>query len=144
VAVTQIRGDEQILEKTIDLGRLFDPFLSTLTGDWDLTNGANDATVVGLRDPVGPNEAATKGYVDSVTITPPIHIYNDVKPATNASPIINLTNMDILVGTERIYLNGVRQIQGATEDYTIDYPNGVVTFTKNLKTKDVVVADYNL
>jgi hypothetical protein len=35
----------------------------------------------------------------------------------------------IIAGTERVYHNGEVQIRGETNDYTIDYSNGEVTFT---------------
>lgn len=35
----------------------------------------------------------------------------------------------IIAGTERVYVNGELQTRGETNDYTIDYSNGEVTFT---------------
>jgi len=35
----------------------------------------------------------------------------------------------IIAGTERVYVNGERQVRGETNDYTIDYGTGEVTFT---------------
>ncbi len=35
----------------------------------------------------------------------------------------------IIAGTERVYVNGEQQTRGETNDYTIDYSNGEITFT---------------
>lgn len=63
---TQIRGDKQIMDLTIDLVKLQSPFISSTTGDWDITNGAADATITGLPAPVNPADAVNKAYVDNL------------------------------------------------------------------------------
>lgn len=79
---------------------------------------------------------------------PPTHVYNDVVAGTNGSPTVNLSNTNITSNTERIYLNGVRQNEGGSDDYTINYTAGVITFNFNLKNnpgqQDIVIADYDL
>ncbi|MBI5472161.1 MAG: hypothetical protein HY961_07425 [Ignavibacteriae bacterium] len=35
----------------------------------------------------------------------------------------------VIAGTERVYVNGEQQTRGETNDYTIDYSNGEITFT---------------
>lgn len=145
MATTQVRGASQIMEGTIDLLRLVTRFI---TGDWNITDGNNDATITGLRDPTNPQDAATKAYVDANIPSIPTDVWNDCVTGTHNQPTVTLSNTNIVSGTERIYLNGIRQRPGATNDYTIDYVTGVVTFTFNLKNtpgrSDEVCADYQL
>ena len=67
-------------------------------------------------------------------------VYNEKPVVTNNSPNITLAAVPI-GGTERVYLNGVRQNNGGN-DYSIAGNN--ITFTFNLVTGDVVIVDYNL
>lgn len=41
----------------------------------------------------------------------------------------NERNIIIIAGTERVYVNGERQVRGETNDYTIDYSSGELRFT---------------
>lgn len=47
-----------------------------------------------------------------------------------------------LMGSLRVSLNGVRQDEGAGEDYTANYSTGVVTMTSPLSSGDKIMADY--
>ena len=50
----------------------------------------------------------------------------------------------VLAGTERVWINGERLVRGASNDYTIEYGNGQITFTaRRLITSDLrIVVDY--
>lgn len=62
---TKIRGNTQIMDYTIDLGRLEQDFLNG--SDWDITNGNQDAGVRGVRlTPLYDDELTSKYYVDSL------------------------------------------------------------------------------
>jgi hypothetical protein len=41
----------------------------------------------------------------------------------------NEVNIIVIAGSEKVYLDGIRMTRGETNDYTIDYSNGQVTFT---------------
>ena len=62
---TRIRGNTQIMDYTIDLSRLQQSFINSSTGDWDITNGAQDALITGIKlQPVNDSDVASKWYVD--------------------------------------------------------------------------------
>jgi len=62
---TKIRGNSQIMDLTIDLGRLQESFINSSTGDWDITNGAQDALITGIKlQPVNDSDVSSKWYVD--------------------------------------------------------------------------------
>lgn len=79
---------------------------------------------------------------------PPTHVYNDVLTVTNGSPTVTVTTFPITAGTERVYLNGIRQAEGGSNDYTINPTTGVITFNFNLVNSpgklDTVYVDYQL
>jgi len=62
---TKIRGNTQIMDQTIDLGRVEAAFLTTSTGNWNITNGTKDALITGIKlMPVDDSDVASKWYVD--------------------------------------------------------------------------------
>ncbi len=64
MAITQIRGGTQIMQETVTKSRLVLDFLGGV--DWDLTNGAKNATIRGLKAPVNADDAVNKGYADAI------------------------------------------------------------------------------
>ena len=65
----RVRGDSQIMEYTVPLAKLQQPFLTSTTGNWDITSGQANyvfgATITNIPDPVNPYDVATKAYVDT-------------------------------------------------------------------------------
>jgi len=62
---TKIRGNTQIMDLTIDLGRLQQSFINSSTGDWNITNGGQDALITGIKlAPSNDSDVASKWYVD--------------------------------------------------------------------------------
>ena len=62
---TKIRGNSQIMDLTIDLGRLQQSFINSSTGDWNITNGTQDALITGIKlQPVNDSDVSSKWYVD--------------------------------------------------------------------------------
>ena len=68
MSYSRIRGNSQIMDFSVDLGRLKKPFLTTSTGnptDWNITDGAMDALITGIKLlPVNDSDVASKWYVD--------------------------------------------------------------------------------
>jgi len=65
MSTTKIRGNTQIMDFTIDLDRLQVGFIGTSTGDWDITNGAQDALITGIKlQPINDSDVSSKWYVD--------------------------------------------------------------------------------
>jgi hypothetical protein len=71
-------------------------------------------------------------------------VFTEVPTVTNGSPTLAaLANIPVKAGTARVYLNGLRQLPGGSNDYTINETTGVITFNFNLKDpKDTVIVDY--
>lgn len=63
MARTALSGDEQIQDYTIAKKDLVLDFMAG--GNWDITNGQNNATIVGLLDAVQASSPATKGQLDA-------------------------------------------------------------------------------
>ncbi len=63
MARTQLRGGDQILNFTVLKEDLTLDFLGAT--NWDITNGANNATITGLAAGVNANDAVNKGQMDS-------------------------------------------------------------------------------
>lgn len=63
MAITQIRN-LQIKDQTIELAKLVSNFLNG--SDWNITNGANDATITGLRDGTNARDAVNKQQLDAL------------------------------------------------------------------------------
>jgi len=61
MSFTEVRGNEQILDKSITREKLVDDFVDNAT--WNISS-TNTATITGLQLPVNPNDAADKEYVD--------------------------------------------------------------------------------
>ncbi len=64
MALSQIRGNTQIKQETIDKARLVLDFLNG--SNWNITNDAKNATITGLKAPVNPSDAVTKEYADAI------------------------------------------------------------------------------
>lgn len=64
MARTELRWSNQIKDKSVTKIKLVDDFLGGV--DWNITNGANNATITGLKDPAAARDAVNKQYVDGL------------------------------------------------------------------------------
>ena len=58
MALTKIRGRALIQDTSIPVSKLETNFLNGV--DWDITNGNNDATITGIKDPINDRDVANK------------------------------------------------------------------------------------
>ena len=104
--------------------------------------GASADLVVLTAQPTGgdPLAVATTKYVDDNTYTPNTEVWSEMPVVTDGSATLGNLAHTPVAGTERVYVNGVRQAPGASYDYTIS--GATITFTFALLTGDTVIVDY--
>lgn len=250
---TRIRGNTQIKVQSIDLQKLVLDFLGG--SDWNITNGIQNATLVGLKDAVAPTSPITKQQFDSAlagfsggltykgtfdasnlgaqldnadqgdfyivatagvilgtvelaigdhiiinkdVVGTPVaadidkidnsesldllrstdivdnltstdstkvlsaaqgkvlqdqidvlqaaqttKVFGELPIVTSGSAVLGALAQPPISGTLRVYLNGLRLVEGSGNDYTTNYSSGVITMDAGpLSTTDVVVCDY--
>lgn len=104
----------------------------------DLTTGGSTSVLSAEQG------VALKALIDAEKKRLDERVFGEVPVVTGGSAVLPpLANIPVDNGTLRVYLNGLRQLEGATEDYTVNYTTGVITFNFNLKNpKDTVIVDY--
>jgi hypothetical protein len=119
-----------------------DVFLSVdIQGQPDITVAAADYFMVWDFSDNQNKRISLADLTTAITGTAGTRVYNEKPVVTGGSPNITLGAVPI-GGSERVYLNGVRQNVGGGNDYTIAGNN--ITFTFNLNAADVVIVDYDL
>ena len=95
MAKTEIRGGDQIKNLTILNEDLVSDFLSG--SDWNLTNGAENATITGLKNGVNDADAVNKSQLDALAaeIGSPMRYKGTIDVAT---PTPDLDTIDNLTG----------------------------------------------
>lgn len=103
---------------------------------------AQSHKIINVDDPTSAQDAATKAYVDAnIGVTVDRFVSNEVP-----SGVINGTNVEFVladtpvVGSVRVRLNGLGQVAGAGNDYTI--VGDTITYLAAPKTGDTVLVDY--
>ena len=81
--------------------------------------------------------ATTKFVNDALSAV--TEVFNELPSVTDGSADVTLANTPI-AGTERVYLNGSRMVNGSSADFTIS--GSTITFNYNLQNGDIVVTDY--
>jgi hypothetical protein len=139
-------GDHLIANKdvaddaTIDVLNDFDKIDNTEAADIIRTGDVID----NLNSTVTDNPlSANQGRALNVRLTAVeafgIPVYNETPAVTGGSAVVNLANTPVL-GSQQVYLNGLRMAPGSGNDYTIS--GGVITFTFTLAADDTVLVDY--
>lgn len=135
-----IANKEIAADAAIDVSADFDKVDNTEADDIlresDIVDNLSSTSIV---DPLSANQGRVLGNRVTAIEAFGIPVYNETPTVTHNSPTITLANTPI-GGSQQVYLNGVRQAPGASNDYTIT--GNTVTFNFNLKTNDVVLADY--
>lgn len=111
----------------------------TLPGNID----ASGYAFVNVADPIDPQDAATKAYVDSVSadLVPANFVMREIPSgAVNGVNTVFTLAFTPVLGKETVYLNGLQQDVGAANDYTISGP--VITFMVAPEVTDKIRVSY--
>ena len=117
--------------------------------DRNPTNYTPDASIAEAAN-VDDLSAHLKGIDDALAaaVSKLTHYSNELPTVTDGtaavSALIHLgTHATDKVTNVEVYLNGIAQAPWAANDYTLDASTGVITFTSNLATGDVVLVNYD-
>ena len=132
------------LKSTISGDRTFSEDITiqgTLTTTIGATLSGNANTVVLSTQPTGTVDlaVATTKYVDDNIYVALTEVYNEQLTVVDGNATTSVAHAPA-TGTQRVYLNGVRQAPGSGQDYTIS--GTTITFTSVLQTGDTVLVDY--
>jgi hypothetical protein len=83
-----------------------------------------------------------KDLIDALSAQVHTKVYGEAPTVTTGLAVVSATNNLPIMGTLRVYLNGLRMAEGAGCDYTVNYSTGVITFEYPLQANDYVAVDY--
>ena len=106
------------------------------TGDWNLATN----NIINLADPVNPQDAATKAYVDAAINDGYAPAQETLNILFNGQTVFTLNQVPVLPDTVELFTEGVKQEYGV--DYTIAGGNLTYTGDEALQITDVVDVVY--
>ena len=155
MAVTEIRGDTQIKDVTINDSQIatdaaiqttkleHGPDFIQRDGSVVMTSNLNlgNHKVVSVATPTTGTDVTNKTYVDSNFMKPAVVVTRDETEniPDGARTQFTLTNTPV-TDSEQVFKNGILQVPGASDDYTIS--GAVVTFNQAPETTDTIRVNY--
>ena len=144
---TWAAGDMMIVNKDVAIGAIVAADLDKIDNTEDPTNikeadVVDNLTSTGVTTfPLSANQGfVLKGLIDSLSANVKLRKYGEELAVThNVAVLPALANVPV-AGTERVYLNGIRQQRGSGNDYTISSDS--IVFEGVLKSNDKVLVDY--
>lgn len=104
-----------------------------------LNTDANYAQLSNQPDGTVDLAIATTKYVNDQISSATQEVYGEAPAVTAGSTDVTLANTPT-AGTLRVYLNGLRQLEGSGNDYTLS--GNTVSFADPLQSDDIVIVDY--
>lgn len=134
MAITQLRASSQVMDLTLTRGKLKSDFLEG--ADLNVTNGANNATLTGLKDGVNPQDAVTVAQLTALAQSLSAGLIYRGALAAGANLSANSTG--------NAYLDSTAGLK--TGDFFIITGNGTITDgtnTRVVNAGDMLVANKN-
>jgi len=146
LGISLLVGDMIIINKDVAVGAITAADIDKI----DNTESANLLHTTDVVDNLLSNSATLplsanqgfvlKGLIDALSANVKNRKYSEILVPTAGSGVLPALANPPVAGTVRVYMNGERQLEGASNDYTI--AGSVITFNYGLEADELIVVDY--
>ncbi len=113
------------------------PHIDGTLGDFELSESGTEFGVINrkLQGAMGTANYGSSSIMLSGAVSTGKFITQQITPIDGSLGPYQLlgsdgsSNIIVIAGTEKVYLDGVQMVRGETNDYVIDYSNAQITFT---------------